>query len=117
MTGTGAEAPVGLTSQNALYAQTTAASSRTASAASGITDRSFRNPRAGSAKKRSDHEILETTESLGAQAMSFVTRSGEEFARGGENFAIGRRETRKKPWPGSPQNRASPIDNDTLYLT
>ena len=49
MTEAGVEATVGLTSRNALYAGTTAESSRTG--ASGITNRSFRNPRAGSCKE------------------------------------------------------------------
>jgi hypothetical protein len=71
---TGAEAPVRLTSHNALCAGTTPGSSRRGSAASGVTDRSFRNPHAGSAKKRSGDEVLETTETHDAQAISSATR-------------------------------------------
>ncbi len=70
----GAEAPVRPTSHNALCAGTTAGSSRTGSAASGVTDRSFRNPHAVSAKKRSDDEVVETTETHDAQAISSATR-------------------------------------------
>ena len=68
MTETGAEAPVGQTSRTVLWTGTTAASSRNSSAASDITDTSFRNPRTGSAKLQSDDEVLETTETHDAQA-------------------------------------------------
>jgi hypothetical protein len=46
-------------------------------------------------------------------AMAF----GDGLARGGEKFAIGKRETRKNHGLEGSQNRSSPVDNNSLYLT